>query len=611
MFAPSGERFAKYLVVLHLMERVAAAALNQTPLDWASNEANILESISKGQSERVDLLCLPELCVTGYGCEDMFYAPWVQQRAVDSLFRIVEHTAGICVVLGLPLNYDNALHNVAAVVCDKKLLGFYAKRNLASTGVYYEYRWFKAWKEGFEGEINIIGQTYRIGDVLFDIAGERIGFEICEDAWVGHSRTGYSMAARGATIIVNPSASHFAFGKPEMRRKLVLEGSARFGCIYIYTNLLGNEAGRLIFDGDTYIANKGKLIACGPRLGFDRVVFTSCEVNSDASINIEPEKKEYEFLLTATLGLFDYMVKTRSPGYTLSLSGGADSSCCAVLVDAMVKRMSQFGDSQNQSSVFNAYNGKTISDLLNAAYQSTRNSGPETLSSAKELAQSLGVPLVGFDVDQMVESYKEELTAKTGYGLEWGKDDLTLQNIQSRGRSPLIWLWANVTGKLLLTTSNRSEASVGYSTMDGDSSGSLALLAGIDKPFLLKWLQWAEQELGYYGLAAVNKLQPTAELRPDEDNQTDEKDLMPYALLNEIERCFIFEKRSLEETIVYLSQHLNIALVELRPSVEKYYGMFARAQWKRERTAPSFHFDDYSLDPKSWYRFPILNGGLR
>ena len=592
------------------MKRVAGAALNQTPLDWAGNQAHILEAIREAKAEGVELLCLPELCITGYGCEDMFYAPWVQQRAITSLLAIAENTDGIAVVLGMPLVYEGLLYNVAAVLQNKQVLGFYAKRNLATTGVYYENRWFKPWNEGFASTVVIHNQAYPIGDLLFDVGDELLGFEICEDAWVGLSRTGYSMAARGATIIVNPSASHFAFGKPVTRRKLVLEGSARFNCTYIYTNLLGNEAGRLIFDGDTYIAHGGKLLASGIRLGLERIRLTVCDKNADTEINLRLENKEEEFLQAATLGLFDYMLKTHSPGYTISLSGGADSSCCAVLVSAMHKRINALAENGITFSGLAAYTHKHADDLLNVAYQSTRNSGPETLNSARQLASCLGINLVEFDVDPVAEGYKDELTSKTGYVLKWGRDDLALQNIQSRVRSPLIWLWANVTGKLLITTSNRSEASVGYSTMDGDSSGSLALLAGIDKPFILHWLRWAETELGYTGLKAVNGLQPTAELRPVDEKQTDEKDLMPYALLQQIERCFVLERRSLEDTVTYLSQHLNVAPVELQPYVKKYYGMFARAQWKRERTAPSFHFDDYSLDPKSWFRFPILNGGL-
>ncbi|RZK30619.1 MAG: NAD(+) synthase, partial [Hymenobacter sp.] len=198
-----------------------------------------------------------------------------------------------------------------------------------------------------------------------------------------------------------------------------------------------------------------------------------------------------------------------------------------------------------------------------------------------------------------------------GRELTWQTDDLALQNIQARVRAPAIWLLANVQNCLLITTSNRSEASVGYCTMDGDTAGSISPIAGVDKDFVKKWLRWAETELGYHELRHVNALQPTAELRPLADKQTDERDLMPYPLLNRIERLAFYDRLAPAAVLAQLvAESPEHGEEQLRTYVRRFYQLWSRNQWKRERYAPSFHLDDYNVDPRSWLRFPILSGGF-
>ncbi len=160
-----------------------------------------------------------------------------------------------------------------------------------------------------------------------------------------------------------------------------------------------------------------------------------------------------------------------------------------------------------------------------------------------------------------------------------------------------------------MATSNRSEAAVGYATMDGDTAGSISPLAGVDKAFLRQWLVWAQQNLGYEGLQYVNNLQPTAELRPAEQAQTDEKDLMPYPILNQIERLAFYERLSPEQ--VFENMKADVQPEDLKLYLRRFYALWTRNQWKRERYAPAFHLDDYNLDPRSWLRFPILSGGFQ
>jgi len=211
-------------------------------------------------------------------------------------------------------------------------------------------------------------------------------------------------------------------------------------------------------------------------------------------------------------------------------------------------------------------------------------------------------------IDDEVSSYEQKIEKVLGRKLTWEQDDIAKQNIQARSRSPIIWMLANVKQAILLTTSNRSEGDVGYTTMDGDTSGSLAPIAGLDKPFIIQWLKWAEKELGYTALSYVNNQQPTAELRPLERTQTDEKDLMPYALLVEIESLAIQERRSPKE--VYLELSKTQFNTNLKEYIKKFFRLWSANQWKRERLAPSFHLDDINVDPRSWCRFPILSGSF-
>jgi NAD+ synthase (glutamine-hydrolysing) len=215
-----------------------------------------------------------------------------------------------------------------------------------------------------------------------------------------------------------------------------------------------------------------------------------------------------------------------------------------------------------------------------------------------------------------VKGYRRIVSSALGHELDWKTDDLALQNIQARTRAPSVWLIANLKRALLLSTSNRSEAAVGYATMDGDTAGGLSPIAGIDKPFIRRFLRWLEKE-GPEGvgnipeLSFVNDQAPTAELRPPGEGQTDEADLMPYELLDAMERATIRDKRSPREVFELMRvEFSNYPPSQLYQWLERFYRLFSQNQWKRERYAPSFHVDDANLDPKTWCRFPILSGGF-
>jgi len=626
--------------------RVAAAALNQTPLDWAGNQKNILAVINEAEREYVRLLCLPELCITGYGCEDAFQAPFVQDTAQAVLTDIVNQTKNLDVIfsIGFPLNIGNALYNCVALVHRGQILGIVPKQHLAGDGIHYEPRWFKPWPKG-----QILDSTTGappIGDLIFNIGGIFVGFEICEDAWVV-DRPGIDLSRRGADIILNPSASHFAFGKHEIRKRFVLEGSRSQNVTYVYSNLLGNEAGRAIYEGDTIIGSAGEIVACGERFSFKNYTLCAAVVDIDktrvlqtklasfkpvfsdgcvvASVNGFKEhwsvkqavgnkilnqsfSKHEEFAKAATLGLWDYMRKSHSSGFMLSLSGGADSSACAVLIRMMYDKLAE-----------NDLHKVQFNKMLTCVYQGTKNSGVDTFHSAKSLAESIEANFINWSVDDVIKSYTDKIEFATGKQLNWEENDIALQNIQARARAPGIWMLANINGSLLISTSNRSEAAVGYATMDGDTCGGLSPIAGIDKAFILEWLSYVYErgERGYInerkwpGLKSVVKeLVPTAELRPADKKQSDEDDLMPYPVLDKIEKLAIRDKKSPVEIFYLLMQSGDMTDEQARKWIIKFFTLWCRNQWKRERYAVSFHYDDENLDPKTWCRWPVLSSGL-
>lgn len=645
--------------------KVGAVMLNQVPLDWPGNMARIRSALREARRAGVSVLCLPEMCITGYGCEDAFLSTNTVHRAWNVLKEILPETRGMIVSLGLPVLHQHGVFNCACLVVNGQIAGLTAKRFLAGDGIHYEPRWFKPWPQGVRSDVTIDGEIFPMGDLYFDCGGVRIGFEVCEDAWVAN-RPGATLALKGVDIILNPSASHFAFGKLEVRKRFVLEGSRAFGTSYVYANLLGNEAGRAIYDGGALIASGGKLIAAGPRFGFQDFYLTTATIDVEAirlnqarTASFQPQLndqdhlcirtafdfpeaglsegivavakwengggvKAEEFVRAEALALFDYLRKSKSCGFVVSLSGGADSAATVCLVHLMVALgLKELGVGGFKVKLAHIPNLVVTNDaqvvtrqLLTTVYQASKNSGNVTRNAARVIALAVGAEHYEWDISELVSGYTTTVERAMGIQLDWAKHDVALQNIQARVRSPGAWLLANLKNALLLATSNRSEAAVGYATMDGDTSGGLSPLAGIDKAWLRQWLGWLEKSgpEGLYpipALGAINGQAPTAELRPESCKQTDEDDLMPYDVLDAIERAAIRDKQGPKEVFermrVQFPQH---AVPQMGLWIERFFRLWSRNQWKRERYAPSFHLDDENLDPKTWCRFPILSGGF-
>lgn len=627
---------------------VGAAVLNQTPLDWEGNYLRIKSAISEAEVAGVQVLCLPEMCLTGYGCEDQFLAPFTEAKGIEYLQKLAKEQTSTIVWVGLPMRHEGVLYNVSACLSAGKIVAIIPKQHLADDGVHYEPRWFTAWPAGKRSH----WQGIPFGDYRIRVGSWTMGVEICQDAWEGEKRPAHALAKRGVSMIVNPTASHFSFGKSKVRQALSCEGSRIIDGVYVFANLLGNESGRVIFDGDAYVAERGQIISQTKRFSMNdhELIYSSVELKSvhdtgddiislpdmaDAqhvSLAFEAADwessdfiKEEEFARSVALGLWDYMRKSYSYGFVISLSGGADSSAIASLCylaaklaenqlgwAGMKKRLAfiPWMDSMTNTKEF-------VRRFIRTLYQGTVNSSVETRASAKTLADCIGSEHSEIQIDGLVAEYRQLIEGAIGRELSWKTDDITLQNVQARVRAPSAWMLANINNALLLATSNRSEASVGYATMDGDTSGSISPIAGIDKSFIRIWLKWM-QEVGLEGtwkvsgLSGVNALEPSAELRPLDSKQVDEEDLMPYPILNALERWSFYERLSPAACASKLNQvyGAQFAATQLDEFAHRFFRLWARNQWKRERYAPGFHVDDYSLDPKSWLRFPILSAGL-
>ncbi len=607
------------------MLKIAAASLSQTPIAWSKNIENISKACERARNQGVDVLCLPELCLTGYSCEDMFFSEWLPQEALEKLKLCIPLSKGLLINIGLPIRFNDKLYNCNAIIEDSKLKGFVAKQLLANGGIYYEPRWFEAWPAGHLAQIEWEGQFYPIGEYIFEYKDRKIAMEICEDAWQESNRPGHRYAKQKVDIILNPSASHFALNKTLDRQKLVQTSSANFNCIYVYANLLGNDSGRLVFDGEVIIAEKGDIKVRNRLLSFSDV---NLLVYSGQKEELPPSESDNNYLFpkSVALALYDYLRKSRANGFVLSLSGGADSSSCALLVAHLVRRaLEEIGEKE----FINQLPGVSwqlpeefyelpkdeiekilVQNLLTVVFQFSENSSEKTFEAAKYLADSLGAKFYHWSIQEEVDSYTRKIEKTIGRSLNWDNDDLTLQNIQARSRSPIIWMLANLKNALLLTTSNRSEGDVGYATMDGDTSGSIAPIAGVAKSFLLQWLIWAEPNLNFPGLSKINQLKPTAELRPSHHQQTDESDLMPYSILHQIEILAIRDRQRPLMVFSKLKGKTEYPNEDIKNWVIKFFKLWSRNQWKRERIAPTFHIDDFSVDPKTWCRFPILSGGF-
>ncbi|MBT4887081.1 MAG: NAD+ synthetase, partial [Planctomycetaceae bacterium] len=466
--------------------RLGAAALNQIPLDWDGNLSRIASACEEARHRQISILCCPELCISGYGCEDAFHASGVLVTAMEMLLELEQYSRGLVVAVGLPVQWAGGIYNGAALIADGQILGIAAKQHLAGDGLHYEPRWFRRWPSGQREVVSVAGRQVPFGDIRFNCGGVRIGFEICEDAWVA-DRPGARLATRGIDVILNPSASHFAFSKDDIRRRLVLEGARAFASAYVLANLLGNESGRIVYDGSTLIADPSGVISSGKRFSFADISIVDGDVDIDAIRLMQSKRishsslsdhcdmishdfsfhplssrdavhggdsrggwerceeaglrKKEEFTRAVALGLMDSLRKSKSYGFVVSASGGADSSAVICLIaigialvsqehksDAAIRLGLKLLPSSLQGSPGGSYKDgfvqELVAEVLTCVYQSTVNSSELTKEAARTLASSVGARFYEFDVEPIVQKYEELVESAIGRKLSWEHDDL-------------------------------------------------------------------------------------------------------------------------------------------------------------------------------------------
>ncbi|MBR2695253.1 MAG: NAD(+) synthase [Thermoguttaceae bacterium] len=673
---------------------VLTVSLNITPLDLQGNRAKILETfrfvhdrdIPSSPPPKAKCVLFPEFPLCGH-VGDLFAAPWFRNRVLSETLRLLPETRSIVAVISLPLEVKGVLYRAALVAVDGTPLGFVCDRNIPQSLL----RWFSSWKKGVKTTIRIGNLDLPVGDITFEISGIRLGVSFDPFKAVETSP--------GLDLLLIPGADPFELEKGPRRRESIRLASEKGNCAVLFANLLGNESGQIIYDGESVVAETGRILALERRFSYQDVSHLTAvldldqirqakgdphpptesaivcrdtfdwgwhsqrryeplgfyrESDSDLDLLEDWEKSGNlayeEFPRAVAIGLYDYMRKSRSHGFVLSLSGGADSASIAVLVSLMVwfgftslgKRrfLEKLSFIDKIASLVKLHPSdvtptSVVSTLLTTVYQQTANNSPITREAAKAVAEEVGAVHREFDIEDIVQRYISLASDAIGRPLSWQTDDLPMQNIQARVRGPAAWLLANLRGALLLSTGNRSEAACGYATMDGDTCGSISPIAGISKAFLRKWLEWlevtgpilspplfSEDGLGerpfrvsYPSIRLINRQQPTAELRPLEAGQTDEADLMPYTALDIIERGFtsgLFGERLLHNVTEKLSGNhdlISVTSEQIQAWIAKFEQMFAKAQWKRSRLAPGFHIETEDLSP-DFYRIPILSAGL-
>ena len=531
--------------------------------------------------------------------------------------------------------------------------GFVAKQFLAGDGIHYEPRWFKAWPPG---EVDVLERTAerrhapplpdrrprvrrrRRPHRLRDLRG-RVGREPSRHR---------PRAARRRHHPATRRASHFAFGKFAVRQRFVIEGSRAFGVAYLYANLLGNEAGRVIYDGGALIASGGELLARGRRLvvprrrARDRGRSTSTATAASrraaaatarattprpqviehavrvaraqargaaaarrAAGRIGASLKEEEFARAVALGLWDYLRKSRAQGYVVSLSGGADSAACAVLVATAVQlAFAELGAGGVRQRLpwcrrlVEALDRKgsprdVVGALLTCAYQPTENSGPVTRAGGRAgRRRAVGAEFHVIDVERPAQGvHRERSSRRSAARSTWDTDDVTLQNIQARVRAPSIWMLANLRGAL---PDHDVEPHRGRGRLRDDGRRHLRAgsrrSAASTRRSCAQWLRWMETR-GPVGvepiaaLAAINAQQPTAELRPAElarrptrptscrTTSSRRSRTRRSATSTRRSRCCRSSRRA-------IPQH---APAQLAIWIERFFRLWCRNQWKRER----------------------------
>ncbi|GAB5452668.1 MAG: NAD+ synthase [Halioglobus sp.] len=477
---------------------ILMAQLNTLVGDFEGNSTKVIEAVRAAEAVRdAPVVVFPELTLSGYPPEDLLLRPSIQRRVEQSLQTIcAAMTGGAYAVVGYPKRKNGALFNVAGVLHRGEIIAEYCKQRLPNYQVFDEKRYFTA------------GDGARV----VEIGGVRVGLSICEDIWdVGPTR---QAAEAGAELLVNINSSPYHRGKRSERWDLVGERARNAGLPIVYVNQVGGQD-ELVFDGGSFaVSARGEVVGAAPN--FEEGQYW---VDFDAGakppvltgLPVHPPLEELEATWHAlVLGVRDYVNKNRFPGVVLGLSGGVDSALTlAVAVEALGP------------------------ERVEAVMMPFRYTSQMSVEDAAEQASTLGVSYKVISIEPLYEAFMASL-AEEFEGLD---ADTTEENLQARCRGVLLMSISNKKGSLVLTTGNKSELAVGYSTLYGDMAGGFDVLKDVPKTLVFELCEY-RNNLGACIPQRVIDRPPSAELRPD---QKDEDSLPPYAVLDEILRLYVEE----------------------------------------------------------------------
>lgn len=492
--------------------RLALAQINTTVGDLAGNEARIRAAYQRGVEARAELVVVPEMAITGYPPRDLLMRPDFVRRNLEVRDRLAggTGTTGLLVgYVGRNESRPGREHtNSVALLQSGRIQAVRSKTLLPTYDVFDEDRYFDPATEN--------------GVVIF--GSRKLGLTICEDVWNDEDfwrerryprNPAAELAAAGAELILNISASPWHLGKDRTRMRMLASLVRKVGVPLVYCNLVGGND-ELIFDGGSLVLDsRGEIVGAGRRFEEDFLVVESEGAPLGAVAEALDEEEVYRALV---LGTRDYLWKCGFESALLGLSGGIDSAVTACLAVAAL-------GAENVRGV-----------ALPSPYSSQGS-----LDDAEALASNLGIRHDVIPIGPPFESVKDQLQGQ----FRGRAEDVTEENIQARLRGVMLMALSNKYGSLLLTTGNKSELAVGYCTLYGDMCGGLAVISDVPKTMIYRLARWINREREIIPSASLTK-PPSAELRP---NQTDQDSLPPYEVLDAILDRYVVEAQSVEEIV--------------------------------------------------------------
>lgn len=485
------------------LNRIALAQINICVGDIANNTKLIIEKINTAREQKADMVIFPELAVCGYPPEDLLLRPDFHRQVSTAVNDVIEQSKDIKVILGYSEKIDGKLYNVCSLIYDGDIMHSYHKRSLPNYGVFDEKRYFTTGNNS---------SVCHIGD-------KTIALSICEDLWTPDHAA--EAAKQSTDILININASPYHVDKAKIRQELISKRAIENNLNILYVNMIGGQD-ELVFDGDSMFVNsQGEILFRAPRFVDDLFLLDAITDNPTAfngTIINRPEDNEADIYQAVVCGVKDYAEKNRFSGAVIGLSGGIDSALTlAIAVDAL--------------------GAENIEVLI----MPSRYTAEMSNTDAEEMAKYLGVKFHIYSIESPFNAFLE-LLAPTFADQQV---DATEENIQARCRGILLMAISNKSGKLLLTTGNKSEMAVGYATLYGDMAGGFAPLKDISKTLVYKLSNWRNKQDPVIPQRIIDR-PPSAELRPD---QKDEDSLPAYDILDEVLERYIELDQSPAEII--------------------------------------------------------------